>query len=318
MAFKVPILLIAFNRPELVSKVIDSLRLIKPAKIYVACDGPNEKKLNKEKVRLTREIIISNIDWETKLQKKFSNSNKGCKYAVSSSIDWFFDNEEEGIILEDDCLPHNDFFYFCESLLNKYKYDERIWSITGSNFVGKKIGDGSYFFSRYNHCWGWATWKRCWDKYDLEMKLWPKYLQSKLLKTNFPDKKEYIFWKQFFEKFYEGGRPNTWDYQWFFTSLINNGLTVTPNKNLIENIGFGPDATHTKVGQTPAIVENYNKKSGILPIKHPTFINRSIEADEIVEIKNFSGPYFLSLIWFKKHYLRIFKKFSRIFLKQIF
>ena len=312
MDFKVPILLIAYNRPKCIARVIESIKEVRPSKLYVACDGPNENIENNKKVYLTRKIIKENINWATKLKMKFNDKNEGCKYAVSNAIKWFFEYEREGIILEDDILPHVDFFHFCEILLKKYRNDDRVWCITGSNHVGKNIGDGSYFFSRYNHCWGWATWKRCWDQYNVEMLLWPKYKSMKFLKTNFPDKKEYLYWNKFFTSFYENGSPGTWDYQWFFTSLINNGLTITPNINLIENIGFGPDATHTKVGKSPSKILDYKKDSGVIPILHPTFILRSTYADKIVEIKNFSGPYLFSFSWFGKFYLKLFRKILKL------
>ena len=312
MTFKVPILLIAYNRPSCISRVIENLKNLKPTKLYIACDGPNESIENNKNVYLTRKIIKENVNWETKLRTKFNNKNQGCKYGVSNAISWFFKNENEGIILEDDILPHVDFFSFCEVLLEKYRNDKRVWCITGSNHVGENIGDGSYFFSRYNHCWGWASWRRCWDQYNVEMELWPKYKSMQLLKTNFTDKKEYSYWYKFFDSFYKNGSRGTWDYQWFFTSLVNNGLTITPNANLIENIGFGPDATHTKVGKSTSKKLSFDKDSGVIPIVHPTFLMRSSYADMIVEIKNFSGPYLFSFDWLKKYYLKGYRRIYKL------
>ena len=311
MQFKTPILLIIWKRPKATYKLLQVLKKQKPIKIYIACDGPKKNDLdNLNKVKITRDLIKREIDWNTSIETLYSEENLGCKYGVSKAISWFFENENEGIILEDDCIPHPDFFEYCEILLEKFREDERIWCISGSNHVGKKIGNESYFFSRYNHCWGWASWKRCWKHYDPEMSLWPKYFSSKLLKTNFPNRKEYYYWKSFFSKFYNGGCDSTWDYQWLFCSLINNGLSVIPNTNLVDNIGFDSDATHTKIGKSPIKLNNLKAgKSGILPIIHPEFIVRSELADRIVEIKNFSGPYFLTIKWSKKYLKKIINKF---------
>lgn len=315
MQYKTPILLIIWKRPKATIKLLKVLKKQKPLKVYIACDGAKRNDIeNYNKVKMTKEIIEKKIDWNTSIKTLYSEENLGCKYAVSKAISWFFENESEGIILEDDCIPHPDFFDYCEILLEKYRHDERVWCISGSNHVGEKIGDGSYFFSRYNHCWGWASWRRCWKYYDSEMSLWPKYSATKLLKTNFPDSKEYHYWESFFNKFYSRGCDYTWDYQWLFCSLINQGLTAIPNKNLIENIGFNTDATHTKTGKSPIRLSNKKVgKSGVLPIKHPDFIVRSEVADRIVEIKNFSGPYFLSIKWIKKYVKKFMNKFLRFF-----
>ena len=310
MHFKIPILLIIWKRPKVTLKLLQVLKKLKPSNIYIACDGPKQNDYeNIEKVKLTRELVEKEINWTKDIKTLYSDINLGCKYGVSKAITWFFENESEGIILEDDCIPHLDFFVYCENLLHKFKDDERVWCISGSNHLGKSIGKSSYFFSRYNHCWGWASWRRCWEKYDVEMSLWPEYEASKLLESNFPDKKEYSYWKSFFNKFYNDGCSNTWDYQWFFCSLINQGLTAIPNQNLIDNIGFGADATHTKKGKSPIKVLNQIKnKSGIIPIIHPKFIVRSTLADKFLEIRNFSGPYFLSKMWFKKYIKKILNK----------
>ena len=182
MGFETPILILAWRRPNHLKKVIDSLRLIKPINLYISCDGPNHLLENEvKKVDATRKVIANAIDWECNIKKKYSDVNQGCQIGVSSAISWFFQHVEEGIILEDDCVAHVDFYYYCEQLLDRYRLDKRIWCISGSNFQKNiKRGDGSYYFSRYNHCWGWATWKRCWEKYDSNLKNWPKLKNSKL------------------------------------------------------------------------------------------------------------------------------------------
>jgi len=163
------ILFLIFNRPETASQVFKKIRLARPPRLYVACDGPrNNHSTDIEMVRLTRDLVTK-VDWPCNIKTLFRDHNLGCKKAVSSAIDWFFEKEEQGIILEDDCVPHLDFFNFCEKLLNYYKNDKRVFTITGVNFQNEKWrGEASYYFSKFNHCWGWATWKRSWSFYQGE------------------------------------------------------------------------------------------------------------------------------------------------------
>lgn len=224
-------------------------------------------------------MIDKSIDWPCQITKLYSNSNLGCRECVSGAINWFFENEEEGIILEDDCVPHPDFFTYCAELLERYRNDTRVWCISGTNVQrGHWRGDGSYYFSRYNHCWGWASWRRCWQNYDKNLEQWPKIANSSLLKTIFDDPVERKYWQSIWQRLAEQGEPDTWDYQWTFTCLVNGGLTALPNYNLVKNIGFGDkDATHTQN------VSNLNPKSliseGLGIIRHPSFVLRDSTAD---------------------------------------
>jgi len=239
------ILFLVFNRPETTSRVFEVIKKIRPKRLYVASDGPRLSKINEvEKVNLVRKIATA-VNWPCEVKTLFRKQNLGCKLAVSSGIQWFFENEEQGIILEDDCLPHLDFFYFCEKLLEKYRNDEKILTITGDNFQnGIMRGSNSYYFSKYFHCWGWATWRRTWDCYDGEIKFWPKWKQSADWINKFPDKIERKYWSSIFDKVYLN-QIDTWDYP-FMVSLWNKGgLNLIPNVNLVSNIGFGPEATHT-------------------------------------------------------------------------
>jgi len=306
MGFETPILILAWRRPNHLKKVIDSLRLIKPINLYIACDGPNHFLENEvKKVDATRKVIANAIDWECNIKKKYSDVNQGCQIGVSSAISWFFQHVEEGIILEDDCVAHLDFYYYCEQLLDRYRLDKRIWCISGSNFQKNiKRGDGSYYFSRYNHCWGWATWKRCWEKYDSNLKNWPKLKNSKLFNNFFERDIEKIYWEKIFDSLYFNNYPDSWAYRWTFTCFINGGLTALPNQNLVNNIGFGEDATHTKSFFKP----DTNIKEGILPIKHPTFFIRDKTADRFTFFDYFKGKYMLFPINVIIKFLRFFKK----------
>lgn len=276
-----PILLIAWKRPYCIQRVINVLRRLRPLKVYVSCDGPNKDNPEEVKsVNETRKLIEKEIDWPCQLKLNYYNTNLGCKEGVSKGIDWFFHNEEAGIILEDDCVPHIDFFEYCRTLLDRYRYDTRIWCISGVNFQsGQWRGDGSYYFSRYNHCWGWASWRRCWIKYDRELVLWPTIIDSNLLSTIFENPLERRYWCNIWNKLYKHGVPNTWDYQWTLTCLINGGLTAIPNKNLIANIGFGDiNATHTTAKAERAQITHLGE--GLSEIKEPSILVRDQMADQ--------------------------------------
>ncbi len=190
MRFDVPILLLAFNRPNQTRRVFDAIKAIQPTKFYFAADGPREGRAEEAILCQTvRTSILENIDWDCEVKTLFRDKNLGCKYAVSSAISWFFENEPEGIILEDDCLPDASFFPFCAELLEKYRHDDRIMMISGDNYQKDKLRtDYSYYFTRYNQIWGWASWRRVWNLYDVEMKLLPEILEKGYLYDIFKDK----------------------------------------------------------------------------------------------------------------------------------
>ena len=247
--FNVPILLLVFNRPGNTRIVFEEVRKIKPAYIYLAADGPRESKPGEKEIcDDVRNIVLSGIDWECEVKTLLRDENLGCGKAVSESITWFFEHVKSGIILEDDCLPDSSFFFFCEEMLSRYSFDERIMHISGDNFQsGIWRGTGDYYFSKYTHIWGWATWKRAWSHYDFEIKEWPAFkADNHFLAMCDNSEKQIAFWVEIFNAVFEK-KIDTWDYQWLFTVWLNRGLSILPNKNLIRNIGFGIDATHTTV-----------------------------------------------------------------------
>ena len=287
----VPILLLIWKRPSHTSRVINSIRQICPKKIYISSDGPikNDRE-NKRLVELVREIVLKEINWDCEIFTNFSNINKGCKIAVTEGINWFFRNEQEGIIIEDDCLPSKDFFYYCQSLLEKYRYDERIWSICGNGYQNDlSKNKESYFFSKYADVWGWATWRRCWKFYDPDIKSWGGERKVPLLKDLFENVREFKYWKKIFDNLYYKKQPNTWDYQWQYLCFFNAGMSCMPHTNLVENFGFGEEATHTF--QDPLRFNNKLKKVGRLnfPLNHPTEISISKECDDKLQKLFFSG-----------------------------
>ena len=265
-----PIIFIIFNRPDTTKLVFEAIRKAKPKKLYVIADGPRKNNsTDEEKCEETRKIIAS-VDWDCEIIKDFSEKNLGCKKRVSSGITNAFKHFNKAIILEDDCLPNQSFFRFCEEMLEKYEDNEKIMSISGDNFLFEKsnIIKNSYYFSAYPHIWGWATWKRAWEKYDIEMKNWPEAKKQKLINP---------FWGKRFQDVYLN-KIDTWDIQWTFSCLQNKGLTVIPNVNLISNIGFTQGASHTKIKTFVSGIETVEL---LFPLSHPKNIVINEKADKI-------------------------------------
>jgi hypothetical protein len=271
-----PLLLIAWRRPHTLRQVIEAIRPVAPTRLFVACDGPNpERPGEAEKVAATRAVLDQEIDWPCQIERLYSDVNQGCRLGVSRAITWFFDQVEDGIILEDDCVPHPDFFPYCATLLERYRHDTRVWCISGNNFQnGQWRGDGSYYFSRYNHCWGWASWRRCWQHYDGNLTQWPALRDSGLLETIFEDPLERQYWSAIWQRLVDEGKPDSWAYRWTFTCLVNGGLTTLPNRNLVSNVGFGVDGTHTTSG--PSLT---GRTEALGRVDHPSFMLRNKDAD---------------------------------------
>ncbi|WP_149207915.1 nucleotide-diphospho-sugar transferase [Flavobacterium johnsoniae] len=273
---KSPVLFLIFNRPDVTEQVFEQIKKMQPEKLYVAADGPRKDKSNEEELCNETRSIINKIDWNCEVKTLFRDENLGCKYAVSSAINWFFENEEEGIILEDDCLPSDDFFIFCDAMLEKYRYDTRIRHIGGSNLqMGQKHGQDSYYFSNLTHVWGWASWRRAWKDYDVELSKYKDIDAESSFKLIFSDPIIVDSWKYIFNKMLRNG-IDTWDYQWTITNFFNNSLSIIPNVNLISNIGFGVNATHTMdVNDTFSNLKT--EKLG--EITHPILVLASKNAD---------------------------------------
>jgi hypothetical protein len=273
---KSAVLFLIFNRPDVTSEVFEQIRKAKPPRLYIAADGARKDKENEAILCQETRNITDKIDWECEVKTLFRNENLGCKYAVSSGINWFFENEEEGIILEDDCLPSADFFIFCDTMLEKYRHDSRIRHIGGTNLqMGKKWGNASYYFSNLTHVWGWASWRRAWKDYDVELSYYKIVDVADQFKIIFNNDILAEAWTKVFNKLIVNG-INTWDYQWAITNFFNNGLSIIPNVNLISNIGFGVEATHT---------HNQNDKFSKIEIEelpeitHPIVVLPQKEAD---------------------------------------
>ncbi len=282
---KTAVLFQVFNRPDTTKQVFEAIRKAKPPRLYVAADGPRADKSGEaEKVEQTRQIATQ-VGWDCEVKTLFRDKNLGCKIAVSSAIDWFFGNEEEGIILEDDCLPSQSFFWFCEELLERYRGDMRIMAVSGDNFQkGHARNEFSYYFSRFNHCWGWASWRRAWSYYEKDMQSWPYIRDNGYMQDILLDKIVVKYWSKIFEAVYKN-KIDTWAYQWTFSCWVQNGLTILPNVNLVSNIGFGGDATHTS-GDSRLSKMTASELS--LPLKHPKLMIRDDRADHYTQKTKFN------------------------------
>jgi hypothetical protein len=277
-----PVLLTVFNRPQETEKMIEALKEAKPSKIFVSADGPRpDRPDDLELCQKVRSLVIENIDWDAEVITDYADTNLGLRKRMSSAISWALSQVDRIIILEDDCVPDVSFFRFCTELLEKYSTDRRIGSITGDNFQTNDFHcTDDYYFSRYPHIWGWATWKRAWDYYDVGMQDWCEIRNTDWLHQLFPEKLEAEYWKCIFDDTFSG-KINTWDYQWVYTCWQNNMLTITPRVNLVKNIGTGTSATNTCVSEQ----NKHNRAVGRMkfPLRHPHQITPRVEADKYVQ-----------------------------------
>lgn len=299
----VSVAFLIFNRPDTTERVFETIRQVNPNKLLVIADGPRPgypEDIEKcEKAR----IIIEQVDWDCQVLTNFSDINLGCAKRVSSGLDWVFSQVEEAIILEDDCLPHPTLFRFCDELLEYYRHDNRIAVISGQNVqFGRRRTDYSYYFSRYNHCWGWATWRRAWQYFDFDMTLWPIVRDGSWLEDILMDKKAARYWSKIFQATYEG-KFDSWGYRWTFSCWIQNFLSILSDVNLVSNIGFGLNSTNTK----RLISKFANMPSSELefPLKHPPFLIRDSKADNYTQRTLYETPLSeKALIKFKKFIVR--------------
>lgn len=273
-----PVALIIFNRPATTRRVFDAIRHVRPQQLLVIADGPRLDRSGEGELCAAARAIVDEVDWPCDVQTNFAAVNLGCKGRVSSGLDWVFRSVEEAIILEDDCLPHPSFFRYCAELLDRYRNDERVMHIGGANFqFGRRHGVASYYFSRYAHVWGWACWRRAWQHYDVTLNRWPA-LKTEIL-SQFEKPAEAEFWGFVLDQVRQG-KIDTWDYQWSLACMANRGLATVPNVNLVSNIGFGADATHTaEIGELANMLAEPLES----PIVHPECVERVNEADARVQ-----------------------------------
>jgi hypothetical protein len=289
---KAPVLFLNFNRPGCTSRSFEMIRKYKPDRLYISLDGPRAHVNGDIENVATVKKILSEINWDCEVYRNYYHVNQGCKKAVQKSLAWFFKNEEMGIILEDDCIPSSSFFRFTEELLAKYKDDERIAVIHG-NAVGFKSKNSqnadSYFFTQFMNMWGWATWRRTFTLIDNSMSLLKAFdnkmhfLDRVLSFYGTPyDKKWNEYWcAQFCRTAF--GQIDTWDYQWIFNILEKRKVCISPSVNMVENIGWGPGATHT-LELNPLMKKNHRSEMHF-PLKHPDVPEIHVNAQYEAHIK---------------------------------
>ena len=248
---KLPVLMIVFNRPETTEKVFAAVREYAPEKLYVSADGPRDGKPDAERCAAVR-AIFDRVDWPCEVKTRFRETNLGCRKAPPDAISWFFEQEEEGAILEDDCLPSQDFFRFCEEMLDRYRDDERIMVIAGSSYFDRALNPEDYTFSQFSWTWGWASTRKAWRHFDLEMPDFPEFKNRGTIRELLPGH-PFMQWRclRVFQKCFEKSVYfyDVWDWMWTYAVMKNRGLCIVPNRNLISNIG-NLGATHVMNPQT--------------------------------------------------------------------
>ena len=280
-----PVVFLIFNRPDTTARVFEAIRQAKPHKLLVVADGARADKPGEVEKCAAARAIINQVDWECEVLTNYADVNLGCRKRVSNGLDWVFEQVEEAIILEDDCLPHPTFFRYCQELLEKYRDDERIMMISGNNFqFGRKRTEYSYYFSHYSHIWGWASWRRAWTKYDDSMQSWSELKNISWLNDVLQNEQAVAYWTKIFQSVEEGF--SSWAYIWLLTHWTNNRLCVLPEINLVSNIGFG-SGTHTTTNNSP--LANIPVEEIKFPLQHPPKVIRNLEADDFTEKHIFSG-----------------------------
>lgn len=280
----IPILFIIFNKKEETKLVFNTIRAYQPRQLFIAADGSrNEKEGEFDTCNSVREWVLSNVDWECDVKTLFRTENIGCGRGPSEAISWFFEHVEEGIILEDDCLPNSSFFSFCEELLPKYRLDSRISILSANNFQPNQPLDldGDYYFSIFPSTNGWATWKRTWNEYDYLISKWDNMNKKLFSSSLFHEKKYQLWWIQMYDFVYNTKPGDMWDFQFHFHCMQRNQLAIIPKANLVTNIGYGADATHS--ADPNDYFANFKMYDLSFPLKHPNRFIRNYEADLFIQ-----------------------------------
>ncbi len=273
----IPVAFLIYRRPDVTRRVFAAIAAARPRWLYVIADGPRGES---EAARCAEtRAIVEAVDWPCEVFTNYAETNLGLKRRISSGLDWVFAHEEQAIILEDDCLPDPTFFRFCAELLERYRDDERIMQIAGTNLLRSAYRpQASYFFTAYMHIWGWATWRRAWQHYDVTMSQWADPQARERVLSQFDNPAERQYFRDTWDRVYRG-QVNTWDYQWSFICRARNGLSIMPCHNLISNIGFGPEATHTLVKNRVTALPTQPMS---FPLQHPASVARDVEADRLL------------------------------------
>lgn len=288
--FTTPILLITFNRPDHVRQVLAEIRKQQPAQLFVCQDGAREgNEIDTKRVQEVRDVISDLVDWPCELHTLYQEKNLGCGLGPSTGITWFFEHVNRGIILEDDCLPHPDFFAYCEELLNRYENDQRISIIGGCNYNFPLKLDASYSFMGGHHqTWGWATWKRNWEQFDYYLAQWDSKIFNDTIKHYYTDKKQQTYWDRIYSMVKKDRMgESSWDYQFYFSCWKKRQLAICPSVNLVSNVGFGDDATHTNSENNDMLNRT---TAAILPLAHPKDVVHDRSLDDFM-MRKYIIPY---------------------------
>jgi hypothetical protein len=274
-----PVIMLVFNRPESARTVLDQIRPARPETLLVVADGPRpDRPADQEACAKVRAVIKSGANWDVRVLTNYADTNLGLRRRFSSGLDWAFQQVDHAIVLEDDCVPHPTFFRYCTDLLDHYRDDDRVGVVSGDNFQPRPFDCGaSYYFSRYPHCWGWATWRRAWNRFDAKMANWPALRAARWLDGLFHDPLHAAYWENIFDGVH-AGRINTWDYAWTFSCWSQHFLTVLPNVNLVKNIGTGAEATNTK--DKDSNMHHLAVGQMEFPLQHPAVMVRNQQADD--------------------------------------
>lgn len=268
------VLVIAYNRPDCAKKLIESLLAIGPKKLFVALDGPKNESKDRKQCAIVRKIFES-ISWECEVNYLLGKENIGCDKAVVRAINWFFDYVDQGIILEDDCIPDPSFFRFCHELLVHYKDDERVFMVSGMSLIPFNDSDYDYRFSSLINIWGWATWKRAWQKLEDDLSQWPQYKEQKVMACY---GKEEASQMELIDSCFYGNNELTWGIKWRLTCLANNAVSIAPIRNLVRNIGFDRTDAHSKTFYHP--ITDIAASKVQFPLRHPDSVKSDVDLDE--------------------------------------
>ena len=304
---KTPIVFIVFNRPDTTRAVFQAIRAVRPARLLVIADGPRADRPGEPDRCAETRAIIDAVDWPCEVQTNYSSANLGCKKRIISGLDWAFGLVEEAIVLEDDVVPHASFFPFCEEMLERYRDDVRVGMINGGSFLRRPFKpQGSYYFSRFGHVWGWASWRRVWQQYDGDLTRWPEKKAEGWLLELLGNAKVASAWTRSFDSVHQK-RIDTWDYQVDFCNWIHGMCAVAPSVNMVSNIGFGVEATHTKEHSLWSAMDALPMT---FPLVHPESV-AICEAADAIEYLNY-----LPITWVqrkKRRLRRIAAGLQRIF-----
>lgn len=280
-----PIAFVTFNRPDSAVRSFERIREARPSKLFLVSDGPRPDRPGEAELVQQTRAVGQQVDWPCDVHPIYSEENLGCAKRISSAISEAFTQVDRLVVIEDDCVAHRDFFPYCDDLLERYADDQRIMAVSGNNFQrGHFRTHASYYFSAYPHCWGWATWRDAWEKFDLGISHWPAFRDNGFLGGICTSPQELEYWTEIFDRCHAGS-IDSWAFPWTLCCWMNHGLTALPHVNLVRNIGFGQDATHTRKHSEDSTMPT----ESLGPMVHPKYVARHFEADQYTDTFQFSG-----------------------------